>query len=382
MIGIYLHIPFCKSKCSYCDFYSTVSQTLVQPTVLAMLHEMEKRKNYFSQAKKNSAKPQKSTLYIGGGTPSQLPPNMLAALSQKAVETFCVAPPEEFTVELNPDDVTPECLQHLRGMGVNRISIGIQSFFDDDLRRIHRRHSAQQAVRSVQLAQMAGFGNISVDLIYGLPYMNAERWKDNLKTALSLGVQHFSAYALTVEKRTPFGVLQRKNKLLLPNEDEVATQHDLLCRMSAESGFVHYETSNFALDGFFSMHNAAYWQQQPYIGIGPAAHSYNGKQRQHNIASCAQYIKNMEEEKDFFELESLSKESCYNEYVFTGLRTIWGVSKSYLQKVFDKELTDYFFANANKHIEDKNIIVNGDRITIPENRWFVADGIIVDLIWA
>jgi oxygen-independent coproporphyrinogen-3 oxidase len=347
-----------------------------------MLHEMERRKNYFAQAGKNSAAPQKSTLYIGGGTPSQLPPDMLAALSHKAVATFGVAPPEEFTVELNPDDVTPAYLQRLRDMGVNRISIGVQSFFDDDLQRLRRRHSGQQAVRSVQLAQKAGFGNISVDLIYGLPHMDSTRWRHNLQTVFSLDVQHLSAYALTIEARTPFGVLRRKNKLPLPHEDEVAAQHDLLCQMSAANGLAHYEISSFARSGFFSKHNTAYWQQQPYIGIGPAAHSYNGRQRQSNVAGCAQYVKNVEEGKDFFELENLSREDCYNEYVFTGLRTAWGVSKRYLQKTFDKRLINYFFANANKHVEDKNITIDGDRISIPENRWLVADSIIVDLIWA
>lgn len=382
MIGIYLHIPFCKTKCGYCDFYSTSSQKLVQPTVLAMLREMEIRKNYFVQAEKIPLTPQKSTLYIGGGTPSQLPPDMLAALSQKAMATFCAAPPEEFTVELNPDDVTLEYLHRLRGMGVNRISIGVQSLFDDDLQRLRRRHSARQAVRSVELAQQAGFENISVDLIYGLPCMDAERWRRNLRAALSLGVQHLSAYALTVEKRTPFGVLRRKNKLPLPSEDELAEQYTLLCQMSAEHGLAHYEISSFARSGFFSKHNAAYWRQQPYIGIGPSAHSYSGKQRQCNAAGCAQYAKNVQEGKDFFEVENLSRESCYNEYVFTGLRTMWGVSKSYLQKTFDKKLINCFFAGASKHLENKNIIADGDRISIPENRWFVADSIIVDLIWA
>ncbi|MDR0566212.1 MAG: radical SAM family heme chaperone HemW [Prevotellaceae bacterium] len=382
MIGIYLHIPFCKTKCSYCDFYSTASQALVQPTVLAMQEEMSRRKNYFALAKKVSFDWPKSTLYVGGGTPSLLPAEMLAALSQTAQAAFGAAPPEEFTVELNPDDATPAYMQQLRGMGVNRISIGIQSFFDDDLRRLRRRHSAQQAVRSVQLAQEAGFGNISVDLIYGLPQMDAERWRRNLNAAFSLGVPHLSAYALTIEPRTPFGALRRKNRLPTPSDDEVAMQYDLLCLLCAEQGLEHYEISSFARSGFFSQHNAAYWQQQPYIGIGPAAHSYSGRQRQCNVASCELYIKKVSAGEDFFETENLSSECCYNEYVLTGLRTAWGVSKSYLQKTFDKKLTAYFFAALDKHIENKNITVDGDRIAIPENRWFVADSIIVDLIWA
>ncbi|MDR0414746.1 MAG: radical SAM family heme chaperone HemW [Prevotellaceae bacterium] len=381
MIGIYLHIPFCKSKCSYCDFYSTASQMLVQPTVLSMLREIERRKNYFASAKSFSPAAQPTTLYVGGGTPSLLPPDMLNELAQKAIATFCATPPVEFTVELNPDDVTPGYLQCLRDMGVNRVSIGVQSFFDDDLQRLHRRHSARQAARSVQLAQQAGFGNISIDLMYGLPYMDVERWRSNLEAAFSLGVQHLSAYVLTVESRTPFGALRRKNKLTLPPEEEVAAQHDLLCEMSAKNGFAHYEISNFALDGFFSAHNTAYWQQQPYIGIGPAAHSYNGRQRQSNVASCAQYAKNVEEEKDFFEVENLSTEDCYNEYVFTGLRTIWGINLCRLQQLFDKKLINYLLANARKHIDCKNIVVDGDRLAIPEDRWFVADSIIVDLIW-
>jgi oxygen-independent coproporphyrinogen-3 oxidase len=347
-----------------------------------MLHEMEKRKNYFAPAKKKVSSAPPATLYAGGGTPSLLPPDMLDALAQKAVATFGVAPPVEFTVELNPDDATPEYLQRLRAMGANRISIGVQSFFDDDLQRLNRRHTARQAVRSVQLAQEAGFGNISVDLMYGLPGMDSGRWRSNLAAAFSLGVQHLSAYALTVERHTPFGKLLLKNRLPLPPEGELAAQYDLLCEVSAKNGFAHYEISNFALDGFFSRHNAAYWQQQPYVGIGPAAHSYSGRQRQSNIANNALYIQNVEGGKDFFEVENLSEADRYNEYIFTRLRTIWGVSASHLQHFFDKKLTGYFFANVNKHIDSKNIIADGDRLSIPENRWFVADSIIVDLILA
>jgi oxygen-independent coproporphyrinogen-3 oxidase len=347
-----------------------------------MLRELEGRKNYFDTFKKTSPELQRATLYVGGGTPSLLPPEVLNELAKKAMQVFGIAVPEEFTVELNPDDVTPDYLAQLRGMGVDRISIGVQSFFDDDLRRMNRRHSAGQAARSVQLAQQAGFGNISIDLIYGLPEMSTERWKSNLEASFSLGVQHLSAYALTVEHRTPFGVLQRKNRLPLPSDGEVAAQYALLCELSARSGFAHYEISSFARSGFTSKHNSAYWQQQPYVGIGPSAHSYSGLQRQHNPASNALYLKGMSAGSGCAEVETLSEADRYNEYIFTGLRTAWGVELGYLRQAFGEELVAHCLANAARHVAAQRLVQAGGRLTIPEHHWFISDSIIVDLIWA
>jgi oxygen-independent coproporphyrinogen-3 oxidase len=265
--------------------------------VEAMLRELELRKNYFAPAKNLG---ENATLYFGGGTPSLLQPSQIAVLAQKAAQTFGVKTVAEFTVEVNPDDVTQEYLQGLRRAGVNRLSIGVQSFFEDDLQRANRRHTAQQARQSVFLAQQAGFENISIDLIYGLPQMTLERWRSNLETAFSLNIQHLSVYALSVEKRTPFGVQQRKGRLILPTENEVVEQSRLLDELSAQQGFTRYEISNFCRDGLFSQHNAAYWQQKPYIGIGPSAHSYNGAQRQSNVANNSLYIERVNGGGNFF----------------------------------------------------------------------------------
>jgi len=284
-------------------------------------------------------------------------------------------------VEVNPDDVTPEYLQGLRGAGVDRLSVGVQSFFDDDLRRVNRRHTAQQAKDSVLMAQRAGFKNISVDLIYGLPQMTLQRWRTNVETAFSLNIQHLSAYALSVEERTPFGVQQRKGRLLLPAENEVAEQSQLLDELSAQHGFTRYEISNFCREGFFSQHNTAYWQQKPYIGVGAAAHSYNGAQRQSNVANNALYLERVSSGENFFEVENLTQEQRYNEYIFTGLRTIWGINLSYMRQVFDKRLCEHCLQNARKHIDNKRIKLVGEVLIIPQSSWLIADSIIVDLIW-
>ncbi len=415
MFGVYFHIPFCKSKCGYCDFYSVASQALVQPMVETMLHEVELRSNYFDSAviAGLTCKPLKedglligrprvehgmtgaaATLYFGGGTPSLLRPEQISALAEKAIQVFNIKNVAEFTVEINPDDATPDYLQGLRSVGVDRLSIGIQSFFDDDLQRVNRRHTSQQAKQGVLEAQRAGFKNISIDLIYGLPQMTLERWRSNLETAFSLNVQHLSAYALSVEEHTPFGIQQRKGKLVLPAENEVAEQSRLLDELSALHGFTHYEISNFAQGEFFSRHNTAYWQQKSYIGVGPSAHSYNGEQRQHNVANNTQYVqrvnaacsviarRNDEAISDFFEIENLTEEQRYNEYIFTGLRTMWGVDLSYIQQVFHNRLYKHCLENAKKHFDNQNFELINGRLTIPQNRWLVADSIIVDLIWA
>jgi oxygen-independent coproporphyrinogen-3 oxidase len=400
--------------------------------VEAMLQEVELRKNYFdnivipcSTRKRSSAqanlqieglqvKPamtdekNEATLYFGGGTPSLLQPAQIAALAQKVIQTFGVKNVTEFTVEINPDDATTEYLQALRNIGVNRLSIGIQSFFDDDLQRVNRRHTAQQAKLSVQNAQKVGFKNISVDLIYGLPQMTLEHWRSNLETAFSLNIQHLSAYALSVEERTPFGVQQRKGQLFLPTENEVAEQSALLDELSAQHNFTRYEISNFGKKGFFSQHNTAYWQQKPYIGLGPSAHSYSGAQRQNNVANNALYMERIAgchsaldaetkfgasqspnreiagqaRNDKFFELENLTSEQRYNEYIFTGLRTMWGIDLNYIEQVFDKKLYDYCCKNLSQLIDNKIVILKNNKITIPQNKWIVADSIIVDLIWA
>jgi oxygen-independent coproporphyrinogen-3 oxidase len=377
MNGIYIHLPFCKSKCSYCDFYSVVlPQPPVGATVEAMLREMELRRHFFGEADGET------TVYFGGGTPSLLPLDLLGRLAQKVVHLFCPLPPVEFTIEVNPDDATPQYLRGLRELGADRLSVGVQSFFDDDLRLLNRRHSSLQAKRCVELAQQAGFRNISVDLIYGLPHSDLARWRSNVEAALSLGIQHLSAYALTVEERTPFGVLRRKNQLPLPPEDVVVAQHDLLCELTERRGFVHYEISSFAPAGYEARHNTAYWQQQPYLGIGAAAHSYSGVQRQANVPNIAVYRQAIRDGAPFFELENLTEADLYNEYILTGLRTIWGIDLDVVQRRFSPPIYEHCLAAFRKHLALHNVLqLASRRLSIPHSRWMVSDGVVVDFIW-
>jgi oxygen-independent coproporphyrinogen-3 oxidase len=345
--------------------------------VAAMQTEMEFRKNYIpSPAKKDGM----ATLYFGGGTPSLLYISEIQYLTKKAKDIFEIETFSEFTIEANPDDLNQEYLEGLISIGVNRLSVGIQSFFDEDLKFANRRHTSKQAVQSIFLAQKAGFKNISIDLMFGLPSLTAERWRQNLEAAFSLNIQHLSAYALTVEERTAFGLKQKRGLLALPGEDELTEQNNLLNELSSQHGFVRYETSNFAKNGLFSMHNSAYWQQKPYIGIGPAAHSYDGKTRQNNISSNRKYVEGVARGSGYFETEDLSQNELYNELVFTGLRTVWGVDLKLLEQSFGKIYVDFCLKCASQHIAKGSLVVEGKKLYIPQQYWFIADGIVVDLM--
>jgi oxygen-independent coproporphyrinogen III oxidase len=323
LAGIYLHIPFCRRACHYCDFHFSTNTARADEMVEAMLRELNLRKGELSGQIVE-------TIYLGGGTPSLLPSQSIASLLEEMKRLFQVAADAEITLEANPEDLSVEKLHELRAIGVNRLSMGTQSFIDRELQWMNRMHTAAQAERAVRDAQDAGFGNISIDLIFGVPAQTIADWEQNLSTAIGLGIQHISSYGLTVEEKT---VLNRniKRGLELPPDEGIAEQ---CFRMNMEvlpaHGFEHYEISNFAREGFISRHNSSYWQGVPYLGIGPSAHSFNGTERRWNPRSNALYIKSLKEGTVPFDSEVLTTTDRINEHLMTGLRSKWGVKKNFL----------------------------------------------------
>ena len=283
-----------------------------------------------------------SSIYLGGGTPSILNKEEIESLVNTVYCNFTIDKGAEITLECNPDDLNAQMLAELKEIGINRLSIGIQSFDDEDLKFMNRSHNAKEALGCIQLAKKAGFNNITIDLIYGLPNQSNENWEDNLTQMLALNIQHFSAYALTVEPKTALKHLIDKKKVT-PLDDEITVEHfNTLIAVATENNFIHYEISNFGKEDFFSNHNTAYWKNQHYLGIGPSAHSFNGTSRQWNIASNKQYIEKVNTNSSYFEIETLTNAQQYNEYVFTALRTMWGVELDYIDNQFGKEALNYF----------------------------------------
>jgi oxygen-independent coproporphyrinogen-3 oxidase len=372
--GIYLHIPFCKSKCSYCDFYSVANTKLNDDFVNALCKEIELQKEYLGNEKVQ-------TIYFGGGTPSMLNGNQIRKILENIHKYFNVDLNNEITLEANPDNLNTEYLKTIKSLGINRLSIGIQSFDDKDLLLMKRRHTVDQAIESVQNAQNQGFKNISIDLIYGLPEMTIEKWNKNISDALNLNIQHISAYHLSIEPNTVFHKLHNQQKLNLPSEDESINQFKLLKDKTAEKGFLHYEISNFALDGSLSLHNTNYWMGVKYLGLGPSAHSYNLTSRQWNISNLHQYLDVILKGKIPCEKEKLSKTEKYNDFVITSLRTMWGLNTEKLKSTMDEMYEKHFLSKA-KSFLDKNLLVNlGDNFLLTEKGMILSDFIIESLLY-
>jgi len=329
-MGIYIHIPFCKQKCHYCDFHFSTSLKYKDDLITALITEIELQKNFLN-------KEVIETIYFGGGTPSVLSVEELKRILDKVFTKFEVVSNPEITLEGNPDDFTLEKLKELKQAGINRLSIGIQSFNNEDLVWMNRAHDSNQASKCVKDAQSLGFDNITIDLIYGLPEMSMEAWKTNLKKALALDVQHISAYNLTVEEGTALHHFVKTGKSKPVNDESGAEQFETLINTLEANNFAQYEISNFGKEGFFSKHNSSYWRGKKYLGIGPSAHSFNGNVRQWNVSNNSKYIKALKENKIPFESEELSKEDKYNEYILLGLRTIWGCEFSHIESNFGKE---------------------------------------------
>jgi len=371
MSGIYIHIPFCKQACHYCDFHFSTSLKKKDEMVLALAKEIEMRKSEFQDEIVE-------TIYFGGGTPSILQIADLRFLIDEVYRNYKVVEKPEITVEANPDDLTENRIIELSKNKVNRLSIGIQSFFEDDLKLMNRAHNVEEAKKCLEIATHY-FDNISIDLIYGVPEMSNEKWLQNIETALSFGVPHISSYALTVEPKTALHSFIQKGIIPQP-DDEVAQEHfQILVDKLSESGFIHYELSNFGKENYFSKNNSSYWLGKKYIGIGPSAHSYDGKNRGWNVSNNSLYIKSIQENKLPIEIETLTKTDRYNEYIMTGLRTIWGVSLERIEQEFGKTYLDYLNQQASKFIEDHLLFVDDNILRTTKKGKFLSDGIASDL---
>ncbi|KVV13708.1 radical SAM family heme chaperone HemW [Flavobacterium sp. TAB 87] len=373
MSGIYIHIPFCKQACHYCDFHFSTSMKKKDEMVWAITKEIKLRKIEFVNEIVE-------TIYFGGGTPSVLSSKEINFLIQEVYDNYEVAENPEITLEANPDDLSQERIIELAKSKINRLSIGIQSFFEDDLQMMNRAHSSAEAQKSLELATQY-FDNISIDLIYGIPGMSNEKWKQNIEKAMSFGIPHISSYALTVETKTALYKLIQAGKIGAP-KDEVASEHfSILVETLQEKGFIHYELSNFAKENYFSKNNSAYWLGKKYLGIGPSAHSYDGLSRSWNIANNSLYLKSIEDNVLPNEVEILSKSDRYNEYVMTGLRTIWGVSLDRIEAEFGMDYLDYLKKQSQKFLNDDLVVITDTILRPTAKGKFLTDGIASDLFF-
>lgn len=352
MAGIYIHIPFCKQACYYCDFHFSTSLKKKEALIYALIKELELRKSELE------AQPIE-TIYFGGGTPSLLSIEELQLLLGAINNNYNVIDNPEITIEANPDDLTNKQINELSNTPINRLSIGIQSFFEDDLKSMNRAHSSAEAKQCLEEATKH-FDNITIDLIYGIPNMSLQKWNDNLQMAFSFGVNHISSYALTVEPKTALASFIKKGTYP-PMDEALALVHfNHLVVQTEKQGFIQYEISNFGKPNYFSKHNTSYWQGKPYLGIGPSAHSFNGKERSWNISNNTKYIKSIQDSKLPIEVETLSKKDQFNEYIMTGLRTIWGVSLDKIQIDFGTEYKNQLLASAEKFIIQGLLVISND----------------------
>lgn len=371
MSAIYIHIPFCKQACHYCDFHFSTSMKKKEEMVLALAKEIQMRKNEFENE-------EIETIYFGGGTPSVLQIADVIFLIDEVFKNYKVVENPEITLEANPDDLTGQRIIEFSNTQINRLSIGIQSFFEEDLKLMNRAHNSEEAKKCLEEATKY-FDNISIDLIYGIPNMSNEKWKQNIETALSFGIPHISSYALTVEPKTALNTLIQTGKIDKLN-DEVAEEHFQILEETLEkNGFIHYELSNFGKENYFSKNNSSYWLGKKYIGIGPSAHSYNGVSRSWNVSNNAIYLKSLAENKLPNEIEVLSKNDRYNEYIMTGLRTIWGVSLDRIADEFGTKYVDYLQKQAQKFIIEELLSVENNILKTSKKGKFLTDGIASDL---
>ncbi|MAC65727.1 MAG: coproporphyrinogen III oxidase [Flavobacteriaceae bacterium] len=373
MSGIYIHIPFCKQACHYCDFHFSTSLKKKSELVSALQNELVLRKNELPN------EPIK-TIYFGGGTPSLLNLEELTAIFKTIYTEFTIAENPEITLEANPDDLSEEKINELANSKINRLSIGVQSFFEEDLKLMNRAHNAEEALNSIKLAR-SKFDNISVDLIYGIPGMSNERWQKNIQILLDLDIPHISSYSLTVEPNTALQKFIEKGKIK-PVDDAAAAQHfETLRTVLKNAGFEHYEFSNYGKPGYFSQNNTAYWLGKPYLGIGPSAHSYDGNSRKWNIANNTLYIKAIERSELPLEVEELSITDRYNEYIMTRLRTYFGVDLVEVESKFGKEYLEYLKEQSVVLFEKELLRIENDVMHITEKGTFLSDGIAADLFY-
>lgn len=370
---IYIHIPFCRQKCSYCNFHFSVNQNLRGEMVAALRREITMRRDELSEKTLQS-------LYFGGGTPSLLSIYELEEIFNEIQKYYSFSENIEITMEANPDDLNKEFLLGLKSLGINRLSIGTQSFYDEDLKLMNRAHNSTEAETSIKLAQDVGFKNISIDLIYGSPISDFSIWQKNLQKTVDLQIQHISAYALTIEPKTALENWISKKKISPPNESLQNEEFYFMSDFLKENGFEHYEISNFSKPEFYSKHNTSYWQSKPYVGIGPSAHSFDGnKKRSWNIANNAIYIKEISEGKLPSESETLSETDALNEFLMTGLRTSFGVNLELLDSKFSNDIIEELTKSIETKILRNELVIENSFLKIPQEKWFFADGIAADL---
>ncbi len=374
MAGIYIHIPFCEKKCHYCDFYKSLSLSLIPDFIQAVEAELELRANYIPER-------QIETIYFGGGTPSTLSCLQINKILDAIQNRFTLSENPEITLEANPDDLSGTYVSELKKTKINRISLGIQSFDDADLKLMNRRHSAQEAVSAVKLLQDKGFENISGDLIYGLPDMNPETWTANLDRFFALNIPHLSAYHLTYEKDTVFYKKMQKGELSELPDDKSEVLFEILSDKAKLAGYEQYEISNFAKPGCQSRHNSAYWMNRNYLGLGASAHSYNGKTRQWNPSDIQAYISGYLQGQIITETEIIDADSAYNEFIMKRLRTSEGISKTYLNANFDLKYRTLFYQVVSKYLKTKHLQETQDTVSLTRKGIFISDTVISEMFY-
>ena len=375
MAGIYIHVPFCSKRCTYCDFFSNTKMQYKEPYLKQVLQELTNRKAYLPNETIE-------TIYFGGGTPSQLNAQELETILEHIYKHYTVSPSAEITMEANPDDLTPDYLKAIASLPFNRLSMGIQSFNDADLKFLNRRHAAQQAIAAVANCQAVGLTNLSIDLMYGLPNQTLEAWSENLNQAISLNVPHISAYHLIYEEGTALYKLMEAGKVRSVDEDVSLAMFTTLIDTLSSNGYQHYEISNFAQPHYISQHNSAYWKGKPYLGIGPSAHSYDGVNRAWNIASLTGYIEAMEQQKPALEVEVLDQQAQYNDFILTGLRTMWGINTDEIENLFGEKLALYCKKQATPYIKSGLLCLSeNNTLTLSREGIFISDSIMSDLMF-
>lgn len=374
MAGIYLHIPFCKRRCIYCDFYSTTQNEKKAAYINALCRELDQRKSYLEGEKIE-------TIYLGGGTPSQLEAKDFEQIFQALYRLYEISPEAEITIEANPDDLTDEYVGMLRTFPFNRLSMGIQTFQEDILRLLHRRHTAQQAVEAFNRCRKAGFTNISIDLMYGLPGETLQTWETDLRQAVSMKPEHISAYHLIYEEGTVLWKLREQHRVEEADEDLSVSLFTQLIHKLKDNGYQHYEISNFCLPGMHSRHNSSYWTGKKYLGCGPSAHSYNGISRQWNVASLDRYIEQVNNGQTYFEVEDLDLYTRYNDFVITTIRTMWGMQLDTLKEQFGEKLYNYCLRMAQPHLSQGTLELSNNVLKLTEKGVFISDGIMSDMLW-
>jgi oxygen-independent coproporphyrinogen-3 oxidase len=374
MSGIYFHFPFCLKKCRYCDFYTVIGTEIKEAYIHALIKEIKIRKNYLNGDRIG-------TIYFGGGTPGLMNAREINSVLDETAKQYTFENDVEISIELNPDDVDRAYVEELKKTPVNRISLGIQSFFDDDLKLMNRRHSTKQSSEAISFLQDAGYVNISGDLIYGLPGMTLAKWNQNLDLFFNTGLVHLSAYHLTYEPKTVFYKYLQTGKLKELDEETSLLMFNSLIEKAERNKMIWYETSNFGKEGYFSKHNSGYWQQKKYLGLGPSAHSFDGESRQFNPGDLKGYIEAMNAEAPFFEREILSKADRYNDYILTSLRTVWGADLRYINEHMGPSFYDFIIRNLKPQIENGYLTREDERIYLTRKGKFIENTIIEKLFY-